>query len=335
MPRPSSILVLHNAVDAESSADARDILDQVAEVERALAELGIATETLAADLDLARLRDELRRRRPACVFNLVEALDDSGQLVPAVTALLDHLRLPYTGSGTEALMITSQKVLTKRWLRLLGLPTTDWWDPLEPPPPDPAPGAWIVKPLWEDASIGMDDESVVPSFAAVPDRLRAKQAQRPGRWFAERFIDGREINVALLAGVAGPEVLPVPEIEFVDFPAGKPRIVGYAAKWFEDSFECRNTRRRFVDSQAEAALCARVGDLARQCWDAFGLAGYARVDFRVDSAGTPWILEVNANPCISPDAGFAAAAAEAGIAYRDAIARIVAAALPDPGAAAP
>lgn len=333
MALPPSILVLHNAVDAESPADARDILDQVAEVERALAELGVATATLAADLDLARLRDELRQRRPPCVFNLVEALDDSGQLVPAVTALLDHLQVPYTGSSTEALMITSQKVLTKRWLRTLGLPTTDWWEPQDPVPADPAPGSWIVKPLWEDASIGMDDESVVAGFGAVPARLLAKQARRPGRWFAERFIDGREINVALLAGPTGPEVLPVPEIEFVDFPAGKPRIVGYAAKWFEDSFECRNTRRRFVDRNVEAALCERVGRLARDCWEAFGLAGYARVDFRVDAAGTPWILEVNANPCISPDAGFAAAAAEAGIAYREAIARIVAAALPATSAA--
>lgn len=330
MRLPPSILVLHNAVDAESPADARDVLDQAAEVGRALAGLGIATTTLAADLDLAKLRDELRRRRPPCVFNLVEALDDSGQLVPAVTALLDHLQVPYTGSSTEALMITSQKVLTKRWLRMLGLPTTDWWDPQEPAPAAPAPGPWIVKPLWEDASIGMDDESVVPDFAAVAGRLRAKQAGRPGRWFAERFVDGREINVALLGGPAGPEVLPVPEIEFVDFPVGKPRIVGYAAKWYEDSFECRNTRRRFVDRDAEAALCERVGDLARQCWEAFGLVGYARVDFRVDGAGTPWILEVNANPCIAPDAGFAAAAAEAGIAYRDAIARIVAAASPAP-----
>lgn len=320
------VLVLHNAVTAESPADARDILEQLDCVGRALTELGHPTDTLAVDLDLPALKSGLGARRPDLVFNLVEAIEDSGQLVPVATALLDHLRIPYTGSGTEALLVTSNKVLTKRWLRRLGLPTSDWWDPLEPPPASPAPGPWIVKPLWEDASIGMDDRSVVGSFAEVPARLREKQRQRPGRWFAEQFVEGRELNVALLAGNAGPEVLPVPEIEFVDFPAGKPRIVGYAAKWDEASFECRNTRRRFVDRDREAALCATLGALARECWDAFALEGYARVDFRVDAAGNPWILELNANPCISPDAGFAAAAAEAGLPYREAIRRIVAAA---------
>jgi D-alanine-D-alanine ligase len=320
------VLVLHNAVTAESPADARDILEQVDCVVQALRELGHGTETLSVGLDLPVLKAELDARRPDLVFNLIEAIEDSGQLVPVATALLDHLRMPYTGSGTEALLVTSNKVLTKRWLRRLGLPTSDWWDPQEPAPASPAPGPWIVKPLWEDASIGMDDRSVVASFAEVPARLREKQRQRQGRWFAERFVEGRELNVALLAGDAGPEVLPVPEIEFVDFPAGKPRIVGYAAKWDEASFECRNTRRRFIDSDREAALCAKLGALARECWNAFHLEGYARVDFRVDAEGNPWILELNANPCISPDAGFAAAAAEAGLHYREAIRRIVAAA---------
>jgi D-alanine-D-alanine ligase len=320
------VLVLHNAVTAESPADARDILEQLDCVGQALTELGYVTESLAVDLDLPALKAGLRARRPDLVFNLVEAIEDSGQLVPLATALLDHLQIPYTGSGTEALLVTSNKVLTKRWLGRLGLPTSDWWDPLTPPPASPAPGRWIVKPLWEDASIGMDDSSVVGCFSEVPARLREKQRQRPGRWFAERFIEGREVNVALLSGETGPEVLPVPEIEFVDFPADKPRIVGYAAKWDEASFECRNTRRRFIDRDREAELCTTLGALARECWDAFALEGYARVDFRVDAGGKPWILELNANPCISPDAGFAAAAAEAGLPYREAIRRIVAAA---------
>lgn len=320
------ILVLHNAVTAESPADARDILEQMECVGQALRDLGHATETLAVDLDLPALKAELGARRPDLVFNLIEAIEDSGRLVPVATALLDHLQIPYTGSGTEALLVTSNKVLTKRWLRRLGLPTSDWWDPLEPEPGRPAPGPWIVKPLWEDASIAMDDSSVVDCFAAVPARLREKQRQRPGRWFAEQFIEGRELNVALLAAGTEPEVLPIPEIEFVDFPADKPRIVGYAAKWDEASFECRNTRRRFIDEALEAPLCRTLGDLARQCWDAFDLQGYARVDFRVDAKGSPWILELNANPCISPDAGFAAAASAAGLHYREAIARIVAAA---------
>jgi D-alanine-D-alanine ligase len=242
------------------------------------------------------------------------------------TALLDHLQIPYTGCSTEGLMITGNKVLAKRWLRAHGLATADWWDGVSSVPPHPGPGRWITKPVSEDASIGMDDSSVVDDFSQVPHAVAARETLRKYRWFAEKFVEGREINVALVDGPGGPQVLPIPEIEFVDYPAGKPRIVGYAAKWQEDSFECRNTVRRFVDPVSEAALCAELGRMSLQCWDIFQLRGYARVDFRVDAAGKPWVLEVNANPCISPDAGFAAALEQAGIRYADGIERIVAAA---------
>lgn len=324
MKPAGKVLIIHNDVSDESPADARDILDQIRSVREALGSEGYQTSTLAIDLNLGAAKTSLQAEQPDVVFNLVEAIDDSGQLVPIATALLDHLRIPYTGSGTEALILTSNKILTKQWLRLHEIATADWWDPDTRPPMAPAPGRWITKPLHEDASIGMDDASVVADFAGVAGRIAEKQRLRACRWFAEQFIEGREINVALLGGPDGPQILPIPEIEFVDFPADKPRIVGYAAKWAEDSFECRNTVRRFVDPDKEAPLCRQLGDIALRCWDIFQLRGYARVDFRVDANGKPWVLEINANPCISPDAGFAAALAEKGIPYSKAIRRIVA-----------
>jgi len=323
---PKTVLILHNAVGHESAADALDILEQMDCVRTALTGHGDSAPTLAVDLGLDALKAHLRAHPPDAVFNLVEAIDDCGQLVPIVSGLLDHLQVPYTGCSTEALLITGNKVLAKRWLRANGLATADWWDGASPLPPHPGPGRWITKPVSEDASIGMDDTAVVPDFSAVPARVADQEAKRKFRWFAEKFIEGREINVALIDGPGGPEVLPIPEIEFVDYPAGKPRIVGYAAKWQEDSFECRNTIRRFVDPVREAALCAELARMSLKCWEIFQLRGYARVDFRVDADGKPWVLEVNANPCISPDAGFAAALAQAGISYADGIERIVAAA---------
>lgn len=326
MSERGQVLILHNSVSHESSADALDILEQMDCVRQALVDRGHDAPTLAVGLGLDTLKSYLRQHPPVAVFNLVEAIDDCGQLVPIATALLDHLQVPYTGCSTEALLITGNKVLAKQWLRANGIATADWWDGASRLPVNPAPGRWIVKPLSEDASIGMDDASVVDDFSEVPGRVRERETLRKYRWFAEQFIEGREINVALIEGPDGPEVLPIPEIEFVDYPAGKPRIVGYAAKWQEDSFECRNTVRRFVDPVQEAALCAELARVSLQCWEIFQLRGYARVDYRVDAAGKPWVLEVNANPCISPDAGFAAALHQAGISYADGIARIVAAA---------
>jgi D-alanine-D-alanine ligase len=69
----------------------------------------------------------------------------------------------------------------------------------------------------------------------------------------------------------------------------------------------------------EPGLAARAQRLALACWQLFALDGCARVDFRVDGSGMLWVLEVNANPCLSPDAGFAAALAQAGIGYAEAI----------------
>lgn len=324
MTETRSVLILHNSVTHESTADARDILEQMACVRTALVSRGYRALTLAIDLRLDAVKSRLKEDPPDVIFNLVEAIDDCGQLVPIATALLDHLQIPYTGSSTEGLLITGNKILAKQWLRAHGLTTSDWWDGVSPVPTYPGPGRWITKPVSEDASIGMDDESVIDDFQDVPQRVAAREQLRKYRWFAERYVEGREINVALLDGPGGPEVLPIPEIEFVDYPADKPRIVGYAAKWQEDSFECRNTVRRFVDPVREAALCAELGRVALKCWQIFQLRGYARVDFRVDAEGTPWVLEINANPCISPDAGFAAALEQAGIPYAEGIERIVA-----------
>ena len=106
------------------------------------------------------------------------------------------------------------------------------------------------------------------------------------------------------------------EMLFVDYPAGKRRIVDYAAKWHSGSFEFCNTVRRFEFDETDRPLLAQLEDIARTCWRLFGLRGYARVDCRVDTAGRPWVLEVNVNPCLSPDAGFAAAVERRGRACR-------------------
>ncbi|MBE0567296.1 MAG: hypothetical protein IH621_15160 [Krumholzibacteria bacterium] len=159
----------------------------------------------------------------------------------------------------------------------------------------------------------------------VTGALLAGRAGRPGApWFAEAFVEGREFNLALLDGPSGPAVLPPAEILFPDFPPDKPRIVGYAAKWDPDSFEYAHTVRAFPTGAADGPLLAELERLALACWELFGLRGWARVDFRVDEAGRPLILEVNANPCLSPDAGYAAALDRAGLAYGEAMDRILA-----------
>jgi D-alanine-D-alanine ligase len=120
-----------------------------------------------------------------------------------------------------------------------------------------------------------------------------------------------------------PELLPVAEMTFVDYPTGKPRIVGYAAKWDQTAAEYSATQRVFGKLPAPELNALR--NVALQCWTVFELKGYARVDIRMDKTGKPWVLEINTNPCLTPDAGFVAAATASGRSYKQLIDQITSA----------
>jgi D-alanine-D-alanine ligase len=330
---PMKILIVHNAVSSSDSAEDLDTLTQVQAISDALCRLGHDGVTLPCTLDLAALQKKLLDCRPQLVFNLVESLGGTDSLMFLAAALLDALGLPYTGSSGAALFTTNHKLVAKRLMQSAGLPTPHWlstcgWDsastaaPLEPP--------CIVKSIWEHSSRGLDDENVIGTGDSALVRRRVQEfSERTGRpYFAEAFIDGREFNVSMLDGADGPCLLPVAEMDFSAFPGGKPRIIGHRAKWHEASFEYNNTPRSFIHHQHDSPLVEHLSRLALECWRLFGLRGYARIDFRVDSAGRPWILEINTNPCLSPDAGYAAALEEAGLEYDESIRRIVASSRP-------
>jgi D-alanine-D-alanine ligase len=214
------------------------------------------------------------------------------------------------------------------------LPTPAW---TTPPDWDDVDGKrlYIVKSAREDASVGIDDDAVVRGRDAIRARAELCAALHGGEWFAEAFVDGREFNVAVLEENGRPRVLPMAEMRFVEWPAGKPKVVGYTAKWDDNSLDSTHTVRDFSWADREPELKATLRDLAIRAWDLFDLRGYARVDFRVDANGNPFILELNPNPCIEPEAGFGAAAREAGYDYRELIRRIVQAALVGSGNASP
>jgi len=319
------ILVLHSLVPPEAPPEDQDTLIAARAVSAALAWRGHAAPLAAFVPELEALRAVVAAQAPEVVFNLVEGIDGKGRLAYAAPRLLDKAGVRYTGTGAEALIVTGDKPGTKRRLREAGLPTPDWSEP--PAWAGLDDGRWIVKSADEDASLGLDDASVVRG-AAVPARAGACAASYGGRWFAERYVDGREFNVAVLEEAGRPRVLPMAEMTFEEWPADRPRIVGYTAKWDEASFESTRTVRRFGVEEREPALAGELRRFSERAWSLFGCRGTARVDFRIDGQGRPLILEVNPNPGIAPDAGFAAAAARAGLSYADLVERIVKEALP-------
>jgi D-alanine-D-alanine ligase len=320
----NQVLVLHNAVSADAGPDDGDVLEQVATVGAALDELGHEHQTLACDLDLEALRQELVRQRPEVVFNLVESLAGHDRLLPLVPALLEALRIPYCGSSASALALSTGKLSTRRRLSAAGVPMPRLaaaWP--QGPLADSVPYNVIVKSTWQHGSAGLDAECVLEAGTPLRPALQRLAPRLGGECVAEEFIDGRELNLSLLEGPRGWRCLPPAEIRFDAFPSGRPRIVGHEAKWCADSFEYQQTPRTFEFSRVDRPLLRRAEDLALETVALLGLGAWARVDFRVGPGGDLRVLEANANPCLSPDAGFRAALEQAGIGWSAAVASIL------------
>jgi D-alanine-D-alanine ligase len=304
--------------DAGARADLDDTFVQADEIATALDHLGHESFPAIFGADRVRATESLRRLAPDLVFNLVEDVAEGPDQVHVATALLDELGLRHTGASTAALAALGDKRVMKATLREAGLPVA----------PDlregGATGRYIVKSAIEHASVGLSEANVVSGREAAEALIVRRRAEFGGAWFAEAYIEGREFNLALLETREGPTTLPVAEILFANHPGDRPRILGYAEKWAAGSTAYDETPRIFPGR--EAPLFAELERHSLAAWRLFALAGYARVDFRVDAAGNATILEVNANPCLAADAGFCAAAAEAGMNQTDVIDHIVRAA---------
>lgn len=328
----NTIAILYSNIPPDAPEDEQDTLIEVEAVLAALRRLDYDGVPVPVSLNLYETLDTLRVINPRAVFNLVESLDGCGRYIHIIPTILDNLKIPYTGVATEPLFLTANKITAKKILRQNNISTAPWHScreilknnvSVEVP--------CILKNVWEHASIGLDRTAVFldrRSFTQRMDRLDRRMIEDS---FVEAFIDGREFGVSLLAGQNGPQAFPPAEILFdPEYFSDRPRIVDYKAKWIEGTPEYIGTPRTFEFPDSDKPLLDNLLRLARECWNLFGLTGYARVDFRVDHDRKPWILEVNANPCISPDGGFMAAAAQAGLSYDQVIERIVADALQDP-----
>ncbi len=323
------VAVLHDRLAPGAPADEQDNLVQARAIAAALAELGHDPTLACCGLDLALAAQTLAALAPDAVFNLVEALDGRDDLAACAAALTRSLRLPCTGCGPAGLQLAADKLAVKKALRRLDLPTPDWFCPADLAGPGPEPqGPFLLKPRLEHGSVGIEESDLLPApnRAALAAALAAKEAALGQPCLAEAFLPGREFNVSVLEEADGPLVLPCAEMVFSGYE-GRPRILGWRAKWDEQSFEHGHTARSFDFPAADAPLLERLAALARDCFTGLGLSGYCRVDFRLDAGGAPQVIDLNPNPCIAPDAGFPAAAARAGIAYPALAGRILDAAL--------
>ena len=300
-------------------ADELDVLDQVDFIEKTLNESGKRTFRMGITGDFMNEVASLADKKPGFVFNLVESINNKGELCYFIPALLNMHSIPYTGSPLEAMFITTSKILTSKTLLASGIDGPGTYKPSQHG--NLTPGKrYIVKPVWEDGSLGITGDSV---FTCEPGYEVKIAGLTDTHWLIQDFIDGREFNITLLADDKGVEVLPPAEIVFRNYDDNKARIVDFKAKWETDSFEYKNTVREFPGGHLDPLLREKIESAALRCWEVFGLRGYARVDMRIRKDNLPYVIEVNANPCLSPDSGVVAATIEAGLPFSEVLNRII------------
>jgi len=311
-------VIYDSGADHWAPEDIEGVLDSVEAVCDVLAADGHDVQRVPVALDLAWFAAV---RRADLVFNLCEGVGGVSRLEYPVASAIELTGIPCTGTSAWTMTVCHRKPVLNAVLQSHGLPVPRWSIPALDGSGDDFLLPAIVKPAAEDASIGIEQASVVASAQALADRVRQLH-RRHGQVMVQEYVPGREFNV----GFVGGNVLPVSEIDFSEMPSGAWPIVSFAAKWHDDSPEYAGTKP-VCPAQIDGALAARLVRTATEAWQAVEGHGYGRVDLRLDGEGQPWVLEVNPNPDLSQDAGLANMARAAGWSYADLVTHVVDAAV--------
>ena len=315
------------------------IIEEYEDIVKALRRAGYRARSVNLKNDLKRLERILRRSRPDVIFNLVEFFHDDSELETAVAAVFDLYRIPYTGSPPFALGLCLRKGITKRVLQDHGVPTPRFKILYEPKVPKRLGLKYplIVKPAWEDASAGLDKNSVIrdpENPQLLIDQVKRVYTQY-GAVMIEEFIEGRELHISVW-GNDDPEVLPPVEFDFSKLPPDHPPIISYAMKWnpLEEVYHQVDT---ICPAPLEKKVLRRIETVAIRAYEATECCDYARLDIRLKD-GKPYVLEVNPNPDLTEGVSFMDSAEQAGYTFSEAVAHIAEMALerkPEPKPAHP
>lgn len=292
------VAILYDGGSQEwSEADVASVMANVQEIRGSLRRLGHSTSLVPVTLHdvkwLARLQ------RVDAVFNLCEGINGIAKYEDWAVGALELTGVPFTGCRSSAVTLCHRKHVANTLLERAGVPVPAFALARRNEIPVHLKLPVIVKPSAEDASVGIDNAAVCATRKALASRL-ARSSEQYAEVLVQEYVPGREINVGFL----GAEVLPLSEISFAKMPESHWPIVSYAAKWQNDSPEYIGTEP-VCPAPVDAALERRIVDVARRAWQLLGGEGYGRVDMRIAPDGSPYVLEVNPNPDLSIDAGFA------------------------------
>jgi D-alanine-D-alanine ligase len=323
---PVSIFSIYNGKPAKDNLSLNDLSEsgfskEIGKIKKYLLQNFSEVKTLAIDKKIENTINAINEYSPDAIFNFVESVEGVAYYEFCVAGIFQILNVQFTGNLPSCLGNCLNKSRTKNILTSFGIQTPEFItvkrgdkfseENLKLKFPV------ILKLVNEDASIGISEFSVVRDFKAAKKQLRFLQSTYKQDVIIEEYIEGRELNVAILNG----EALPISEIQFKGLPDGLPKIVTYDGKWVEDSVYYNNTNPK-CPAELTSETKNKVEEIALLAYEAMNCRDYARVDIRLDKKGNPFVIEVNPNPDISTDSGFARAAAAAGFEYPDLLAKI-------------
>ena len=302
------VAVLFDGASALAASPDLLIIETVEAIETALVNEGNTVVRVPVMAD-GKWIDRIKRGRFDVAFNMCEGIDGVAELEPPVIGVLELFGVPYSGSSSYTTSVCLRKHVVNALLSHAGLPVPPWLTIRRGDRVRSVGYPAIIKPAAEDASIGVEQRSVVRTARALKARVEAMLVSFDDL-IVQRYVEGRELNV----GILGDTVLPIAEIDFRSMPKGLWPIVTYRSKWDTGSEEDLGSVPR-CPAELSPRVANEVRRVALAAWRLVGGHGYGRVDMRLDQDGRPWILEVNSNPDIAADAGFARMAGVAGIEY--------------------
>jgi D-alanine-D-alanine ligase len=322
--------------DVEEDADKEENADSVnQQVKEVLVSKDHDVKLLPVEADVRKLVGQLEKDQSDLIFNLCESFGGVSQHEQHVAALLEIMGRRFTGAASIGLALAQDKGLSKKIFQFHGLPypkfstmdagQVEWADDLDFP--------LFVKPLNEDASIGIDSNAVVQNVKDLMERISYIHTELKGPALIEEYIEGREIYVGVL-GNESPEALPIIEWDFSKVPKGAPKIASSEAKWDEDSVY-KDAPQVFPTDIPEPVV-QRIQGTAISAFRALKLRDYGRVDMRLcrsqesskkrKSEFEGWefyIIEANPNPYLDRKAELAMAARKHGLEYPELVERIM------------
>lgn len=308
--------------DQQNDLSEREFLRQIENIRNILSKKFSCVETLAVNRNVKNAINQILGFNPDAIFNFVESIEGNTNFEIYFAGLYDLLGFEYTGNTPVTLGNCLVKSKTKQILQSHKIKTPKHYTcdlnyipkrtelKLKYP--------LILKLLREDASIGISEFSVVKNYKELVKRLNYLFNSFNQEVLIEEYIEGRELNVAIL----GNKILPISEISFETLPENLPKIITYEAKWSEESIYYKNTIPKCPTS-LDTKVEEKVKEVSWKAYEALECRDYARIDIRLSKNNIPYVIEVNPNPDISPDTGFVSSARAANINYEQLLYTII------------